>query len=95
VVPGENGFIVDVSSANDLASVLQQIDSEPSRYIAPTPLASSLRTSVSQVSEYVELYRNVIESDRSKKDATDDLQDDHPTALAARTVMVGQNRTGR
>ena len=57
VVPGENGFVVDVQNVDELVSVLAEIDRDAEKYKAATSSEIPQRTSAQQISEYVNLYR--------------------------------------
>ncbi|ACK51657.1 glycosyl transferase group 1 [Methylocella silvestris BL2] len=59
IIPGENGFIIDVSDACDLTDLLRKLDADVVRYQAPPKVASSMRTAADQGAELAELYRKM------------------------------------
>jgi glycosyltransferase involved in cell wall biosynthesis len=57
VRPGCNGFVVDVSDADDLVAALQHLNNAPEAYRRPPRLRVSLERSADQARELVELYQ--------------------------------------
>jgi hypothetical protein len=56
VVPGENGFIVDVSTPEGLIRVLCEIDADPARFTKPPARQPPLRSAADQARELIALY---------------------------------------
>lgn len=59
IVEGENGFVVDVSDAEDIRRALEQIESDPARYQTSPARPPVLRLADAQVDDLVQLYRTV------------------------------------
>jgi glycosyltransferase involved in cell wall biosynthesis len=59
VVPGVNGWSVDVADPGALLGVLGEIDRDPARFLAPPP-PTPLRTSEAQARELLALYDEVL-----------------------------------
>ena len=60
VTPGENGFVVDVSSTRGLVRALREIDANPDLYSAPPVQAPTLRTVATQGDELAAIYRETL-----------------------------------
>lgn len=64
VVPGKNGWIVDVSDPAALPLVLTEIQANPQRYVRPPPaLRAASRTVAQQVDELAGIYDDVLRAD--------------------------------
>jgi glycosyltransferase involved in cell wall biosynthesis len=61
VVPGVNGWTIDVSTPAALLAALSEIDREPARYLASPP-PTRLRTSDEQAADLLRLYAEVLAS---------------------------------
>jgi glycosyltransferase involved in cell wall biosynthesis len=66
VVPGVNGWVIDVSTPRGLLDALSQIDAEPNKYLTSPP-PTRLRTSREQADEIVAIYRRVIADPRNSQ----------------------------
>lgn len=64
IIEGQNGFVVDVSDASDLARVFGLIDREPQRYRGSPPPGPRLRRSSEQAEELAALYRSIMAGGR-------------------------------
>ena len=62
VTPGRNGFVVDMSSAAELADALVQVDSDPARYRASPDWRPELRLAREQAEELATLYDEILDS---------------------------------
>ena len=60
VTPGQNGFVVDVSSADGLADALAQVDADPARYRASPDWQPKLPQASEQAEELAALYGRVV-----------------------------------
>ncbi|GJE28102.1 glycosyltransferase [Methylobacterium organophilum] len=60
VTPGENGFIVDVSSPRGLLDALRAIDADPQRYRTSPAAAPSIRPASDQAAELAAIYRGLV-----------------------------------
>lgn len=60
IVPGENGFIIDVSNPTQLINALRTIDDNPEKYRSQNASAQPLTTIAQQADELVRTYRNVL-----------------------------------
>ncbi|MEH3147667.1 MAG: glycosyltransferase family 4 protein [Methylobacterium frigidaeris] len=56
VRPGENGFLIDVSSPDGLVAALREIDADPGRYTLPPVHRPALRTASDQARDLLEIY---------------------------------------
>ena len=56
VRPGVDGFVIDVSSPQGLADVLQAINDNPERYLAPAPRNPAVWSSREQAQTLVGIY---------------------------------------
>ena len=59
VVEGENGFVIDVSSAEDLTRVLKRIDGDPDRFMQPPAIRFQPRSATEQTDDFVAIYREI------------------------------------
>ena len=57
IVPGQNGYIVSIDDASELAHVLREIDQDPDRYKRSPELQSVNRTADDQSRDLINLYR--------------------------------------
>ncbi|KQQ32587.1 hypothetical protein ASF58_24265 [Methylobacterium sp. Leaf125] len=63
VVEGVNGFVVDVSSADDLTRVLSKMNANAETYLAGPPVATNeMRTSADQCRDLIACYQGVLSS---------------------------------
>lgn len=60
VVPGANGFVIDVTSPDALIRTLREIDADPVRYTRSPQIGPPLRSAQDQARELMTLYRNVL-----------------------------------
>jgi glycosyltransferase involved in cell wall biosynthesis len=60
VVPGVNGFVIDVSDTYELVNVLRQIDQEPARFLVPPALTPNFRKTGKQAEDLVLIYRQIL-----------------------------------
>jgi glycosyltransferase involved in cell wall biosynthesis/tetratricopeptide (TPR) repeat protein len=60
VVPGQNGWVVDVSDPAALPRVLAEIEANPARYARPPAVRPAARTVAQQVDELVRIYETVL-----------------------------------
>jgi len=57
---GINGFVIGVSSPEDLINVLASIDADPQRYLSSPPAPPIFRTAAEQADDLVNLYKSLI-----------------------------------
>lgn len=67
VVPGQNGWVVDVSHVRPLIGVLEEIDANPKKYTSCPKLRAVPRTVAQQVSDVVGRYDGILTSGKSKE----------------------------
>jgi glycosyltransferase involved in cell wall biosynthesis len=60
VVPGENGFVVEVDTLDGVTGALKAIDAEPARYMASPEVNEELRPVEAQVDDLHDLYREIL-----------------------------------
>ncbi len=60
IVPGENGFIIDVSNPTQLINALRTIDDNPEKYRSQNASTQPLTTITQQADELVRTYRNIL-----------------------------------
>lgn len=60
IVPGVNGFVVDVAKPDDLFQVLKKIDDNPALYKTSPGKAGAMRTADEQSEDLVERYRKMM-----------------------------------
>lgn len=66
VIPGENGFIIDVSDARGLTKVLHMLGADVARYQnAPPQSNEPVRTAADQGQEIAALYRDIVSKQRA------------------------------
>jgi glycosyltransferase involved in cell wall biosynthesis len=65
VRPGIDGFVVDVSSPEALAAVLQEINDNPSRYLEAAPRNPAVEPSRRQAERLLEIYEELLSGARS------------------------------
>ena len=70
IIEGENGFCVDVSSAEGLIEALRTIDRNPQKYLQSPALPTKLRHASDQADELIEIYREVL-ADKDARDPND------------------------
>ena len=85
VVPGRNGFIIDVSTPDGLAQTLTLLQSDVERYRRPPELAFVARPVAEQVAEVLEVYRSVL----------DDVEEPRANAAPAPSVQAVHQDDGR
>jgi glycosyltransferase involved in cell wall biosynthesis len=59
VTGGYNGYVIDVSDADDLIRALSEIEKNPQRYLSPPPEAVPFRTAAEQADELAKLYMSL------------------------------------
>jgi glycosyltransferase involved in cell wall biosynthesis len=64
VIPGLNGWIVDVTTPKAMLAVLAEIDSNPAKYLQ-SPAAAPLRTANDQAAELFKIYIDVLSRQRA------------------------------
>jgi glycosyltransferase involved in cell wall biosynthesis/tetratricopeptide (TPR) repeat protein len=67
VVPGQNGFVIDVGTTHDLVDSLRIIAAAPERFKAPPEHRVVCRSSRDQMEDYVRLYRTVLSLGRPSR----------------------------
>jgi glycosyltransferase involved in cell wall biosynthesis len=60
IEPGVNGFVVDVSSAEGLKTILAQMSADPDRYLASPKGAQTPRSTDDQAADLAELYLDIV-----------------------------------
>lgn len=60
VTEGQNGFIVDVTTPDNLAEILRSIDCDPSRYLIPPNTIPKMRKASCQADELPALYKALL-----------------------------------
>jgi glycosyltransferase involved in cell wall biosynthesis len=60
ITHGENGYVIDVSEATELISVLTLIDGAPQRYLQAPSARPVLRRSSEQGDELAEIYKSIV-----------------------------------
>lgn len=61
---GTDGFIVDVSTADGLAEILQTMNDDPKRFLKSAPSRPDQRPARAQAADLIEVYRSVIKTNR-------------------------------
>lgn len=60
VVPGQNGFVIDVETVGPIKAVLEAINADPETYMRSPEYKSTLRSSTDQAEELVKIYREIL-----------------------------------
>ncbi|MHB8287555.1 MAG: glycosyltransferase, partial [Caulobacteraceae bacterium] len=60
VEPDVNGFLIDVSSPDDLKAVLGRISADPSRYLASPKPSRASRSTEDQAADLADIYRGIV-----------------------------------
>jgi glycosyltransferase involved in cell wall biosynthesis len=60
VIPGQNGFIIEVGTIDSLVTSLQEIDANPARFKSPPPIRAPMRTAADQGEDLVAVYKRVL-----------------------------------
>lgn len=64
VTPGENGWVIDVSSPEPLSAVLAELDANPVYHRSPRP--TPLRLAVEQAADLLEIYQTLLSTGGAK-----------------------------
>ncbi|ACA15801.1 glycosyl transferase group 1 [Methylobacterium sp. 4-46] len=60
IVPGVDGFVIDVASPRDLRAILAEIDQDPARFQVPPPEGRAVRTAADQGDDLLRLYGEIL-----------------------------------
>ena len=58
IIPGENGFVVDVSSDQELSDIIMHIENHPKKF-KEFSTVNKIRTAIDQVDELVDIYKKL------------------------------------